>query len=65
MKREVLAKLSEAGGSCHSGFRRNDGVSDFRKSLKRKLFGAEHAKDAEVLRVKARKESAVPERSAA
>jgi hypothetical protein len=65
MKREFLAILSEAGGSCHSrqakrdpesspaqggiqrildsGLRRNDGVSDFCKSLKKKLFGAEGA----------------------
>jgi hypothetical protein len=69
MKREVLAILSEAGGSCHSGqakrdpessparsgiqrildsgLRRNDGVSDFCKSLKKKLFGAEIAEHAE------------------
>jgi hypothetical protein len=65
MKKEVLAILSEAGGSCHpgqakrdpesslaqsgiqsildSGLRRNDGVSDFCKSLKKKFFGAENA----------------------
>jgi hypothetical protein len=72
MKREVLAILSEAGGSCHSGsrfacpessparsgiqrildsgLRRNDGVSDFCKSLEKKLFGAGIAENAEVKR---------------
>jgi hypothetical protein len=34
--------------SKNSGFRRNDGVSDFCKSLKKKLFGAENAEFAEV-----------------
>jgi hypothetical protein len=47
MKREVLAILSEAGGSCHSGFRRDDGVSNSCRSLKKKLFGAENTEITE------------------